>query len=64
MADILVLTCHGHRDGLLQEVVLQVVEVVLLDDVRRCEGAKHLAEDRQHGRRARPRAYHGVCHLR
>lgn len=43
--------------------MLQVVEVVLFDDVRRGERAEHLAEDRQHGRRARPRAYHGVGHL-
>lgn len=58
------LTSHGDRNILLQEVVLQVVEVVLLDDVGRREGAEHLAEYGQHGRRARPRADHGVGYLK
>lgn len=43
--------------------MLQVVEAVLFDDVRRRERAEHLAEYRQHGRRTRPGADHCVRHL-
>lgn len=56
-------TCHGHRNRLLQEVVLEVGEVVLPDDVRARVGSKHLPEDGHHGRGPRPRRHHVVGHL-
>lgn len=48
---------------LLQEVALEVDEVVGLDDVGAALAAEHSGEQRLHGRRALPRAHHGVGYL-
>ena len=49
--------------NLLQEIVLKVCEIVLPDDLLTRKRTEQLAEDHQHGGRARPTRHHTVGHL-